>query len=128
MHVFDDDVGGVIIEETNGITATAEMRGADKVRLADTSLYEDEYFVRLTKEPTDAVEIHLHSIPVRADKHSTSNRQQVSTFPQVLTFDSTNWDQKVKVSVTAIDDGKYYLCKLDACFTPCAHSPNFCGP
>ena len=126
VQIYDDDIAGVIIEETNGITATAEIRNEDKeLNLSDASLYEDAYYLRLTKEPVGTVEIMLNSIAVAADQGSTASIQVLvnSQTSDVLTFDSTNWDQKVKVLVTAIDDGEYrFLSSIRPSFF-CAKTP-----
>lgn len=111
VQIYDNDIAGVIIEETNGITATAEIRDEDKIRLNnDTALYEDEYSLRLTKEPDAPVNITLFSIPVMADVNEPRTKLiQVKVNDRetdFLIFDSTNWNVTTKIRVSAIDDNE----------------------
>lgn len=57
VTIYDDDAAGIIIEETDSTTACAELDDEGKDAVAEKWRYEDEYFVRLTKEPADVVNI-----------------------------------------------------------------------
>ena len=119
VQIYDDDTGGVIIEETNGMTATAEMRKDDKNIVGNASYYQDEYSLRLTKPPQGLVTIIVDSMAVSTDRESvftpegrdfTSRRQvYVNGYNSTnITFNITDWDQPKNITVTAIDDGKQF--------------------
>jgi len=115
VTIYDDDIGGVIIEETNGITVTAELDDSDKPVLS--SFYEDEYYIRLTRQPEvgNIVTIDVTSIAVVTDYPSSqtppgrdfTKRTQVKVDGQLTTslqFTSENWKQKRNITVSAIND------------------------
>ena len=115
VTIYDDDTPGVIIEETNGITATAELDTAAKSVVGVPSYYEDEYTMRLTKQPNGTVEIIVLSTEVASDVDiaATPPGRDFSSRTQVLvngveshtvTFTSSNWYETVTIQVTAIDD------------------------
>lgn len=117
IQIYDDDTGGVIIRESNGITALAEMNEADNNGLVDPQLYQDEYYIRLTREPAvgESVEIIIESIAVATDYESafTPAGRNLEKRTQIyvnggaavtLTFTSANWYEEVLLLVTAIDD------------------------
>ena len=68
--IYDDDFAGVVIEETDGITATAEMEPANKGVLPEL-FYLDRYSLRLSKQPTGIVQIKSHSKAVATDYDSS---------------------------------------------------------
>ena len=112
VQIYDDDVAGVIISETNGITATAEIRDSDKSQLVDAGDYEDEYSIRLTKRPKGNVGITLSSLSIAADQPNGTPLVQVHVNgnpTDTLSFTQANWDAPVTVRVTAVDDGEYHL-------------------
>ena len=90
------------------MTATAELGATAKAAVGDSSYYEDEYTIRLTKEPTSTVEISVESLEVASDHMGAAEtRKQVlvnGDYSQTITFTPTNWHQKVTVQVTAFDD------------------------
>ena len=112
VQIYDNDIGGVIIRESNGITALAEMNAThNEGDVVDSSFYEDEYYIRLTKEPVEPVEILITSIPVATDYNSTftpdgrdlTNRTQVyvdGLETKSIIFTSANWSGK-KTSTAA---------------------------
>ena len=104
VQIYDNDVPGVIIRETNGITSTAEMRSADAP--PDSSFYQDSYFMRLTKSITGTVNINVASMDVRADKMGVAAKQVLvnGIESHTITFTSSNWYEEVKTIVAAIDD------------------------
>jgi hypothetical protein len=115
VTIYDDDTAGVIIEETDIVTAVAELDAEGKAEIGDPTYYEDEYFVRLTKEPEGEVEIEVDSFAVATDRESIftppgrnfTKRKQVyvnGLESIVLKFNETNWFVKQEVRVTAIDD------------------------
>jgi hypothetical protein len=115
IHVYDDDTGGVIIRESNGITAVAEMKDAENDGTVNPQLYEDKYFIRLTREPNETVQIDITSIAVATDYESIftpsgrdfTNRTQIyvnGSETATLIFTTANWSEEVLVVVTAIDD------------------------
>ena len=118
VQIYDDDIGGVIIRESNGITALMEMNETDNNGVVGRHLYTDEYYVRLTREPIGSVEIDIASIAVATDKSVDSSgaaakdekftkRVQVYMNESVsakLIFTPTNWSTEVLLVVTAIDD------------------------
>ena len=76
VKVYDDDIGGVIVRESNGITALMEMNKTDNINNAVPShFYNDEYYVRLTREPVGSVEIDILSIAVASDYNRTKRVQ-----------------------------------------------------
>ena len=115
VEIYDDDMPGVIIEETNGVTATAELDATAKSIVGEASYYEDEYSLRLTKQPAGDVEIIVESIEVASDVDiaATPPGRDFSKRKQVLVngaethrviFTPSNWHQSVNIRVTAIDD------------------------
>lgn len=118
VQIYDDDIGGVIIRETNGITALAEMDEADNSNVVQSSYYEDEYSIRLTKRPAynTTVRIKVSSIAVSTevqdsiftpDYRNLTERTQVyvnGSEIATLIFTAQNWSDEVLLHVTAIDD------------------------
>jgi hypothetical protein len=115
VTIYDDDAPGVIIEESHGVTATAELDNSGKAKVGDTSYYEDEYFIRLTKQPVGTVKVIIDSVAVATDVDivATPAGRDFSKRKQVLLnggeslhllFDRDNWFQRVMIRVTAIDD------------------------
>ena len=104
VQIYDDDAPGVIIRETNGTTATAEMRPEDAP--SDSSFYEDSYFMRLTKSITGTVNVDVESMAVKADKRGLAAKQVFvnGVESHTVTFTSSNWNQEVEIVVSAIDD------------------------
>lgn len=52
VNIYDDDTAGIIIRESNKITSTVELDDDDKDVVGNATYYEDEYFLRLTKNPS----------------------------------------------------------------------------
>jgi hypothetical protein len=115
IHVYDDDTGGVIIRESNGITAVAEMNEEENDHTVSPQLFTDEYFIRLTREPDKIVQIDIASIAVATDYDSIFTppgrnftvRTQINvngSESATLIFTKANWFDEVLVIVTAIDD------------------------
>lgn len=105
---------GVVITETNRLTALAETNEAEREDV-DAFLYQDEYFLSLTKVPTGTVEILISNVEVASDRESSrtpdyrnfDKRAQVymnGTESTTVVFDSTNWTDVVKILVTAIGE------------------------
>ncbi len=116
VRIYDDDTGGVIIRESNGITAVAEMNEVENDTV-NPQLYKDKYYIRLTRAPAEneSVEINIESIAVATDYESvfTPAGRNLSKRTQVyvngsealkLVFSSGNWSDEVLIAVTAIDD------------------------
>lgn len=129
VQVYDDDIGGVIIEEKDGLTALAEINEADQLLVNELNLskfdsialesnaefYEDEYTLRLTKEPVGNVTIELSSIAVASDRPSLmtptyrnfDERIQVyvnGMISDTIVFNSSNWDTPAVIRVSAIGE------------------------
>jgi hypothetical protein len=107
VKVYDDDIGGVIVRESNGITALMEMNKTDNINNAVPShFYNDEYYVRLTREPVGSVEIDILSIAVASDYNRTKRVQVYVNGSESakLIFTGANWSTEVLVLVNAIDD------------------------
>ena len=117
VQVYDDNIGGVIVCKSNGITALMEMNKTDNNYDAVPShFYNDEYYVRLTREPVGSVKIDITSIAVASDYDSTFARKakrSLTKQAQVyvngsesakLLFTGANWSKEVLVAVNAIDD------------------------
>ena len=105
VTIYDDDMPGVIVRETDSVTATAELDSNAMGAVGDSS-YEDEYTIRLTKQPISTVEINVESTEVASDA-DTEEHKQVHVNGQesvVITFTPENWNQPQTVKVTAIDD------------------------
>ena len=116
VHIYDDDIAGVVVRETNGVTATAEIRRGDLPFVAP-DLYQDQYSLRLTKEPVGYVQISAESIITASDREgyftpegrNTTKRNQLflnaeDRIVETLTFTSTNWSSYQNVTVMAFDD------------------------
>ncbi|MEX2466935.1 MAG: Ig-like domain-containing protein, partial [Gemmatimonadota bacterium] len=82
VTTVDDDVAGLVIEETGGGTAVSE---------SGTS---DTFTVALTAEPAADVVLGVTSSEV----------SEVVVDPPALTFTPGNWDQPQTVTVTGVDD------------------------
>ena len=120
VQIYDDDIAGVVVKESKGITATAEVNSTVKdqvlaVQGGDASFYQDEYTLRLTKKPDGIVKINIDSKAVATDFESQftpsyrdlSQRKQVKVNGQetaYLEFDNSTWAIPQTVNVTAIDD------------------------
>ena len=115
VTIYDDDSPGVIIEESNGVTALAELDDAAKNAIGNLSFFEDEYTMRLTMQPSGIVEVIVESIEVASDVDLSatpagrdfSKRTQILINGEELSsvfFTPENWHIGVTISVTAIDD------------------------
>lgn len=115
VQIYDNDHPGVVVIETNGVTATAELDATGKNAIGDVAFYEDEYTIRLTKEPAGNVDIIVSSVDVASDVDidASPSGRDFSARKQVLvngeeihtvTFTPTNWYDGVVLQVTAIDD------------------------
>ena len=118
VHIFDDDIAGVVVRETNGITATAEIHPDDlPIVQYKPDLYQDQYSLRLTKEPVGDVTISVESMIAASDREGyftpegrdTTKRNQLflnaeGTIVETLTFTATNWSSYQNITVMAFDD------------------------
>ncbi|CAB9505197.1 Kringle domain [Seminavis robusta] len=134
VKIHDDDIAGVIIEESNGATATAEIDDADQSRIYQYSTqpsfstyFEDSYQIRLSKEPSDTVTVTVESIATASDDADqlgglvsneeiairTTERIQANVRlteggtpdnSTTLTFTPTNWYEWQTVYVSAVND------------------------
>ena len=110
VTIYDDDTPGVIVQETNGITATAEIDTDGRTLVGDASFYEDEYYLRLTKSPAVGTDVSVYVEPIAtASDQGGQSRVQMSVNGSgergtVIVFTTTNWWEYVKVTVSAIDD------------------------
>lgn len=66
VRIYDDDIAGVMIDESLAVTATAEIRESDKsiFNAFGSHFYEDSYRMRLTKQPAEDVMVDIVSMPV----------------------------------------------------------------
>lgn len=130
VKIYDDDIAGVIIEESNGATSTAEIDSTD-TGLVDTSTFsiyfEDSYKVRLSQVPNSTVTIDINGVETASDDKDqlgglVSNAEialrvtpriqaQVRVNPSddpadtiSLTFTTENWFEWQTVYVSAVDD------------------------
>ena len=118
VQIYDNDIAGVIVRETDGITATAEIRLDDLPFVQHKpELYEDQYSLRLTKEPVGDVEISVESMITASDREGyftpegrdTTKRNQLyinseGTIIQTLKFTQANWSSFQNITVLAFDD------------------------
>jgi hypothetical protein len=125
VQIYNDDIGGVIVDESLGYTATAEidtgLAGAAALA-AQQTLFEDSYQVCLTKKPTEDVTITVNSVANATDCETPSSQHlnrdyservqvELRTGASVegattisLVFTSETWDEWQTVNVGAIDD------------------------
>ena len=89
VEVIDNDTAGILLTE---VRADAYDNGTLVLEGAEHGIT-DQYKVELTKAPTAAVTVHLDY------EHS-----QLSLSQDTITFDASNWNQPVTISVTAVDD------------------------
>ncbi|EMI55710.1 calcium-binding protein [Rhodopirellula sallentina] len=95
--IFDDDQGGLIINETENNTLVLEGDTASE-------RVDDSYTVQLTSQPTADVTVTLgQSIP-DDDVAQVQFFNDVGTEITTLTFTSTNWNTPQTVTVRAIND------------------------
>ena len=121
VRIYDDDIGSVIIQETGAVTSTAEMDSSGKESLNNTELYEDEYKMRLTKQPSEDVYVEVVSQATATDRllpstaalqRDTTDRIQahVGTLqgPQeetvTIVFTNETWNIWQSIRVTAFND------------------------
>jgi len=81
VTVMDDDIDGLIVEESGGSTDVLE------------DFISDSYTVALTRQPSDEVRVTL------------SHDGQLDLSVSELVFDTENWDQPQTVVVNALLDG-----------------------
>ena len=81
VEVTDDDVAGFVLEQSGGSTDVAEGGATDS------------YTLRLNSQPTQPVSVTLGF-----------DAQQLVLSPTSHTFNSTNWNVPVSLSVQAVDD------------------------
>lgn len=129
VKINDIDMTGVVIDQPLALR-TSEIDADDESLVGNSSFYEDEYKVRLTKAPANgtSVNIAIESIAVATDAKAqllaagitaeaeiakrTAERQQVlvavnggtPAFTANLIFDETNWDAWMNITVKAFDD------------------------
>ena len=124
VTIYDDDTPGVIVEETDGVTATAELDDAAEGVVGEVSYFQDEYILRLTRKPSGTVEVTIASFEVASDVDITTtptgryiaptptgrdftSRTQVLVNGEeslIITFTPENWYLSVTIQVAAIDD------------------------
>jgi hypothetical protein len=126
VKIHDNDIAGVIIEDTNGATSVVETDDEDKA-LVGPSYFEDSYKIRLAKAPSDTVEVTVYSVPTASDDANqlgglvgneqialrTTKRIQATTRASeggvamertTLTFTTGNWFAWQTVFVSAVND------------------------
>ena len=97
------------------MTALAETNVTERIDLTNSSFYQDEYYLRLTKEPNGNVAINIANIAVATDRNAskTPKYRNLEKRPQVyvngnetdtIVFNSSNWNISMKVLVTAIGE------------------------
>ena len=84
VEVIDDDLGGLIIEQTDGGSLVLEGPVGEGI--------EDTFTVQLTSAPTDPVTVTL------------SADAEIGLSDTILTFTSGDWDSPQTVTITAVDD------------------------
>jgi len=123
VEIHDNDIGGVIVEQTIGYTATAQVNpGIAQGDALPISFYQDSYTIRLSRQPLSNVVVTVSSKAVASDRDypSTSGlsrdfqkRPRVTvgtsepavTSPSiVLTFTPGNWATPQVVHVAAIEN------------------------
>jgi hypothetical protein len=111
VTIYDDDTPGIIVEESFGVTVTTELSDSGKAHVDEVTHYQDEYFIRLTKQPVGPVHILLDNTLVLTDLETSgrdfSKRKQVlvnGAESNSITFTTEDWFHKKKITVTAIDD------------------------
>lgn len=130
VKIHDDDIAGVIIEESLGVTSTAEIDDTDKDLFGETSFsfyYEDSYKIRLSKAPNDTVQIEVDTVATASDDANqlgglVSNEEiALRTTPRIqanvrtsesatpsnsttLVFTTQNWHEWQTVYVSAVND------------------------
>lgn len=120
VRIYDDDIAGVIIDETLGYTATAEIDADDAPNALKNSpeLFEDSYRIRLSKEPISNVNVTVKSVATATDRltpstmnldRDYSERIQVELTDDgaetiTLVFTPDNWSLWQTVNVYARDD------------------------
>ena len=121
VRIYDDDIGSVIVQETGAVTSTAEIN--DPESLSDTALYQDEYKLRLTKQPTDNVVITVVSQPTATDRNVTSTSALQRDYTEriqahvgvgevggtqaenvTVVFTNVTWNVWQTIRVTAVND------------------------
>ena len=90
VQIYDNDIGGVVIRETNGITALAEMNETMNSGVP-LDYYEDDYSLQLTRQPANGttVEIDILSIAVKtevANSIFTPSYRNMTARPQVKAY------------------------------------------
>ncbi|CAB9505193.1 Kringle domain [Seminavis robusta] len=133
VKIQDDDIAGVILEQSNGATSTAEIDDVDKLLVetsgSDFSFYfEDSYRIRLSKAPNDTVTIQIYGVETASDDANqlgglVDNSEIIlRTTPRIqayvrtttagtpassvaLEFTSLNWNLWQTVYVSAVNDG-----------------------
>jgi hypothetical protein len=130
VAIHDNDIGGVIIEDSNGATSVVETNNEDKAMLDPTAsgiYFEDSYRIRLAKAPTDTVEVTVYGVATASDDvnqlgglvsnaeialrttkriqaHTRASKGGVASENTTLTFTKTNWSEWQTVYVSAVDD------------------------
>lgn len=126
VRIYDNDIAGVIVDESLGYTSTAEIDPNQAVQslLADPTLFEDSYRIRLSKQPSSDVTIAVNSIATATDRETPSTQHLSRDYSErvqveieggtsveraqsiTLVFTNENWDTWQTVTVAAIDDKK----------------------
>ena len=120
VRIYDDDIAGVMIDRPLGYVATAEIRESDltdgKAASIDSSYYESEYRLRLSKAPNGTVSVTVRNEPTATDRETPSTaalnrnyteRDQVLVNGKnsiTLKFNESNWYIWQIVTVAAADD------------------------
>lgn len=122
VRIYDDELAGVVIDESLGYTATAEV-DRTKASLVAASLYDDSYKIRLSKKPTSNVTVRVNTVATATDRLTPSTmsligrdyteRNQLKIQGEtgdpseeyiVLVFTNETWSTWQTVYVYAIDD------------------------
>jgi len=122
VRIYDDDIAGVIIDETLGYSAVAEMDEGQKDDSLEAFLYEDTFTIRLTSPPIGKVDIEVQSEQIATDVPPAKNRNyedrsqlllewadrdgNILAFGETITvtFDETDWNDEKTITVKALDD------------------------
>jgi hypothetical protein len=114
VRIYDDLVPNVIVQESMGVTSTAELDQEVIDLLPNESFYVDSYTIRLASEPTDNVVITIKSVAKASDYRklkNTDERVQVllgdagkETEVIELNFTNTTWFIEQTVRVIAKND------------------------
>ena len=115
--VIDDDAAGLVITESNGQTRVLE--GSLSIQGGYTKGLADSYTLQLAKAPTAKVVVKFAFDSTQVQLASgVVGRFSGSNGVATLSFDGTNWNLPVAITVTALDDSQ----REDPAISMIAHS------